>query len=66
MTEDVPTSAVRYLALVFSGKSGRTKNPAMAIGNVINPSTMKSLGLIRKGHRIQIERQSRFHTIASP
>lgn len=37
------TALERYQALEISGTSGKTKNPAMAIGSDITPSMMKSL-----------------------
>jgi hypothetical protein len=39
----IHTSLEKYQAFDISGTSGRTKNPAMAIGNEITPSMMNSL-----------------------
>lgn len=36
------SSTVKYGALVVSGRSGKEKNPNMAIGRVMTPSMMKT------------------------
>jgi hypothetical protein len=43
-TEETLTVLDKYQTFEISGTSGKTKNPAMAIGSDMTPSVMKSLG----------------------